>query len=227
MKRFHDSSFHGFRLVFRLRKASTSSLNSSDSAPKGGNYGVVTDELPDPIVVDSAPAAPDAIDTQSSSSRPMMTKASETFFIMKSLTLQDLESSVQNEIWATQSHNEPRLNHAFNSADKVYLIFSANRSGAYLGYARMVSSIAGGAVLAGSVPSHQPLALNDGPRSTPTPATETAPRGRIIDDSARGTIFWEAELSGEEYASSNKGLEEGSDGQGLGRPFRIEWISTA
>jgi hypothetical protein len=227
MKRFHDSSFHGFRLVCRLRKTSTSSLNSSDSAPKGTNYGVVMDELPDPIVVDSAPAAPDATDTQRSSSRPVMTKASEMFFIMKSLTLQDLESSVRNGIWATQSHNEPRLNEAFDSADKVYLIFSANRSGAYFGYARMVSSIDGEAVLAGSVPSSHPLTSSDGRRSIFTPATETAPRGQIVDDPARGTIFWEAELSAEETASSNKGLEEGSDGQGLGHPFRIEWISTA
>lgn len=33
-----------------------------------------------------------------------------------------------------------------------------------------------------------------GPRSIPTPATEWAPRGKIIDDSARGTIFWEADV---------------------------------
>lgn len=119
------------------------------------------------------------------------------------------------------------MNQALENADKVYLIFSANRSGAYFGYARMISPIAGGAVLAGSVPSHQPLALNDGPRSVPTPATETASRGRIINDSARGTTFWEAELSDEESASSNKGSEKGSGDQTLGRPFQIEWISTA
>lgn len=34
---------------------------------------------------------------------------------------------------------------------------------------------------------------SDLPRSIPTEATEWAPKGRIIDDSARGTIFWEAE----------------------------------
>lgn len=33
----------------------------------------------------------------------------------------------------------------------------------------------------------------DIPLTIPTPATATAPRGRVIDDSARGTIFWEAE----------------------------------
>jgi hypothetical protein len=35
------------------------------------------------------------------------------YFIVKSLTLQDLELSVRNGIWATQSHNEDVLNKAF------------------------------------------------------------------------------------------------------------------
>lgn len=34
-----------------------------------------------------------------------------------------------------------------------------------------------------------------GPKTIPTPATEWAPRGRIIDDSARGTIFWEVDCT--------------------------------
>lgn len=33
----------------------------------------------------------------------------------------------------------------------------------------------------------------DLPKAIPTPATEFAPKGRVIDDSARGTIFWEAD----------------------------------
>ena len=41
----------------------------------------------------------------------------------------------------------------------------------------------------------------DLPRSIPTPATEFAPRGRIIDDSARGTIFWEADPDDADRAS--------------------------
>jgi hypothetical protein len=40
-------------------------------------------------------------------------KAAEKFFIVKSLTLQDLEQSARNGIWATQSHNEQILNKAF------------------------------------------------------------------------------------------------------------------
>lgn len=35
------------------------------------------------------------------------------FFILKSLTVEDLESSVRTGIWATQSHNEETLNDAF------------------------------------------------------------------------------------------------------------------
>jgi hypothetical protein len=40
-------------------------------------------------------------------------KASDKFFIVKSLTVEDLELSVRNGIWATQAHNETALNKAF------------------------------------------------------------------------------------------------------------------
>lgn len=60
----------------------------------------------------------------------------DKFFIMKSLTAQDLVSSVRDGTWATQNHNESTLNQAFQDAHNVYLIFSANKSGEYFGYAR-------------------------------------------------------------------------------------------
>lgn len=73
----------------------------------------------------------------------------------------------------------------------------------------------------------------DVPKSIPTPATEFAPRGRIIDDSARGTIFWEAELTeseGEEEAVDGEEAQVDGDtsavAQSWGKPFKIEWIST-
>lgn len=84
----------------------------------------------------------------------------------------------------------------------------------------------------------------DIPRSIPTPATEHAPRGRIIDDSARGTIFWEADAEGQgtpELArddmpvaniKTTENLEDvdesltASGPQSFGKPFRIEWKST-
>ena len=69
----------------------------------------------------------------------------------------------------------------------------------------------------------------DAPKSIPTPATEWAPKGRIIDDSARGTIFWEADLTDSEDETTKLGVEE-IDGmeseQSWGKPFKVEWVST-
>lgn len=42
----------------------------------------------------------------------------ERYFIVKSLTLQDLDASVRNGIWATQSQNEEALNQAFEVSIK-------------------------------------------------------------------------------------------------------------
>jgi len=62
---------------------------------------------------------------------------------------------------------------------------------------------------------------------TLTAATSTAPQGRIIDDSVRGTIFWEVE-SNEDDARSEKSveIEDSEEGQTFGKPFRIQWMST-
>ena len=85
----------------------------------------------------------------------------------------------------------------------------------------------------------------DLPRSIPTPATQYAPKGRIIDDSARGTIFWEAdheeddlaklvdgEVDHDEETKSEESSEEADERQAnsgvqaFGKPFKIEWVST-
>lgn len=81
------------------------------------------------------------------------------------------------------------------------------------------------------------------PLTIPTPATATAPRGHIIDDSARGTIFWEAESAllsptgGETSIAGDAGETSGDDGASgptpgtvqqttFGKPFKISWQST-
>jgi YT521-B-like domain len=128
------------------------------------------------------------------------------------------------------------------TAENVYLIFSANKSGEYFGYARMASSIDDEAMshteppaLAGpAVPN-----LTDLPVTIPTPPTEFAPQGRIIDDSARGTIFWEADVDteDEEQKPDDSRLERATESddaeavspatpQSFGKPFKIEWVST-
>lgn len=39
--------------------------------------------------------------------------AKDKYFIVKSLTVEDLEMSVRNGVWATQSHNEAALDKAY------------------------------------------------------------------------------------------------------------------
>jgi hypothetical protein len=87
--------------------------------------------------------------------------------------------------------------------------------------------------LMGSPPKPEVIDAPDVPKAIPTPATEFAPKGRIIDDSARGTIFWEADLSeseGEEVDGDKEELQVDGDAsavaQSFGKPFKIEWIST-
>lgn len=81
----------------------------------------------------------------------------------------------------------------------------------------------------------------DVPLTIPTPSTATAPRGHIIDDSARGTIFWEAESDTLSPSSAGEGLA-GDSGETsgdeiaqkdlatqqttFGKPFKITWQST-
>ena len=54
-------------------------------------------------------------------------KVAEKYFIVKSLTLQDLELSVRNGIWATQSHNEETLNKAFQVRPLLPLAWDQHR----------------------------------------------------------------------------------------------------
>lgn len=113
----------------------------------------------------------------------------------------------------------------------MYLIFSANKSGEYFGYARMLSPITDDEELALEMPARPEPVLgpSDELDVTTTAATSTAPKGRIIDDSARGTIFWEVEsLSDDEVRSERRAEEEAEPegGQSFGKPFRIQWMST-
>ncbi|KDN51609.1 hypothetical protein RSAG8_00154, partial [Rhizoctonia solani AG-8 WAC10335] len=63
------------------------------------------------------------------------------YFILKSLTQFDLNISVDRGLWATQAHNESTLDRAYRTSKDVYLIFSANKSGEWFGYARMEGPI--------------------------------------------------------------------------------------
>lgn len=245
MHRFHDSRFHGVRLVCRLRRSAAPASGvptgpSAMSIPRQQSQSPeqsVSPQPPKPTPSEGdvapepeADGITDSVDAREDGAH----KVTEKFFIVKSLTLQDLELSVRNGIWATQSHNEDVLNKAFDAAENVYLIFSANKSGEYFGYARMASAIDGNGIdLVHSVPEAQASEATDTPKSIPTVATEWAPKGRIIDDSARGTIFWEADLSEDEEdeitldgSVQPAEMDGPNTPQSWGKPFRIEWLST-
>lgn len=67
-------------------------------------------ELPE----EEAPTAPEqAVEGTAEVEGGSVEKVPEKFFIVKSLTLQDLEQSVRTGIWATQAHNEELLNKAY------------------------------------------------------------------------------------------------------------------
>ncbi|KAK3394518.1 YT521-B-like domain-containing protein [Podospora didyma] len=274
-RKLHDSKFLTVRLVSRLRK-STVEGPAGITAPTGPAAVLSpqqqhqqpqqsprqphhnpdsSPELSNPGDVDSGEdgvagipvTTPSIDDVKPTGSITDGGQQKDRFFILKSLTVEDLELSVKTNIWATQSHNEETLNSAFSDADNVYLVFSANKSGEYFGYARMVSPINDDPAAAIEfAPKAQPSDDVDLPKAIPTESTEFAPKGRIIDDSARGTIFWEAERDepipdGQDEDGSGGGSVGGDTGsvksghegvaggepKAWGKPFRLEWLSTA
>lgn len=239
-QKLHDSKFQSVRLVSRLRKSTVEGATGV-TAPTGPaivtNLASKNEQSLDPLPSDvgsSSPAVEQVTQLQPSPLGEVETAQKDKFFILKSLTVEDLELSVRTGIWATQSHNEESLNNAFKTADNVYLVFSANKSGEYFGYARMTSQInEDPAAAIEFAPKSAAASDLDLPKAIPTEPTEHAPKGRIIDDSARGTIFWEAErdesdnLSDTESISSDKsagGEEEAA--KTWGKPFKLEWLST-
>lgn len=61
-------------------------------------------------------------------------------FLLKTFTRKHLLTSIEKCCWATQRHNESKLEQAFREGE-VILIFSVNNSGCFQGYARMLSPI--------------------------------------------------------------------------------------
>ncbi len=116
MSRFHDSRFQGVRLVCRLRRGSASAASATQPSP-------VTAPLPStaahaftvPKAEDTSAMEPLVVEevTKPESAGDSVEKVPEKFFVVKSLTIEDLERSVQTGVWATQAHNEDALNEAY------------------------------------------------------------------------------------------------------------------
>ncbi|KAL1921249.1 uncharacterized protein VTP21DRAFT_10965 [Calcarisporiella thermophila] len=125
LEKYHNKEFHGARLVCRPQRP----LSQESLQP------VAWPNFPNTFNV--PPRYQNHTSANSSPSR----KCKERFFILKSLTQDDLDISVGTGLWATQPRNEAMLNNAYKDADTVYLIYSANKSGEFYGFARMAGQI--------------------------------------------------------------------------------------
>ncbi|ANB13579.1 hypothetical protein AWJ20_1876 [Sugiyamaella lignohabitans] len=146
----------------------------------------------------------------------------DRFFICKSLTEEDLRASLRLGIWSTQSHNEEAFNNAFRCCDNVYIFFSANRARSFFGYARMESEIPhnhNSNLALGSIsdPSWGPVSHPNTIETQPDPRIPL-PAGRIVDDSSRGCLFWEA-------TDNNQQAYGGYSGSNWTLPFRVRLLS--
>lgn len=120
----HDSKFQSVRLVSRLRKSTvegstgntaptgpaSSSAQSTNQEDTDGESAIDDSEARATESDGNAKPAPDS----RRDSQPR--QHADKFFILKSLTTEDLDLSVQTGIWATQSHNEENLNNAFQAS---------------------------------------------------------------------------------------------------------------
>lgn len=118
-QKLHDSKFQSVRLVSRLRKSTVEGAGGA-TAPTGPS---AVNLPPSASNEDASSASPSEADIPNppSSQTPQLKPNNagingtqqDKFFVLKSLTADDLELSVQTGIWATQSHNEETLNNAF------------------------------------------------------------------------------------------------------------------
>jgi hypothetical protein len=127
-RKLHDSKFQTVRLVSRLRK-STVEGPAGVTAPTGPALSVAQADPPgetttnaveaaaeeEGVKIPSAAVASGQGESESASAQVVDggPPLKDRFFILKSLTIEDIELSARTGIWATQAHNEETLNKAF------------------------------------------------------------------------------------------------------------------
>src|ERR1700737_2156807 len=130
--------FKNVRLVCRLRKSSPNRAPASITAspPSGASSFASTqpDEQPMSRISPSPPTVTEVAESASEGNTPVVptpspgTQPKRRYFIMKSLTKEDVAWSVANKVWATQPHNEVILNDAFKvSSSKIWLTIEFGR----------------------------------------------------------------------------------------------------
>lgn len=116
-QKLHDSKFQSVRLVSRLRKSTVEGA-AGVTAPTGPSVSTASaksEQVLDITPVQSGVTSPttEPAGVLKPGVADEMPPQKDKFFILKSLTVEDLELSVSTGIWATQSHNEDALNNAF------------------------------------------------------------------------------------------------------------------
>lgn len=131
-QKIHDSKFQTVRLVSRLRRSSVGAA-SGVAVPTGpaaltppANPAVARTPSPES---DTQPnetgESSNAVEKQETDDVAL---PKDKFFVVKSLTVEDLELSVRNGIWATQSHNEQALNNAYQVCSPTFFLFLQERA---------------------------------------------------------------------------------------------------
>ncbi|KAL3437991.1 hypothetical protein BDV09DRAFT_140640 [Aspergillus tetrazonus] len=107
LSRFHDTRLRGARLVCRVRRGLMSPGPHSELTGLADQSSMKEAEE----MVKTTGTEDDGREGSYSMRVP------NRYFILKSLTVEDLELSWQSGIWATQTHNEESLNRAFEVRD--------------------------------------------------------------------------------------------------------------
>jgi RNA recognition motif-containing protein len=123
MMRFHDSRFQGVRLVCRLRRGSAPTSSATLASPPSGAVSAegIEPKAPSAAGLIQQVGEPEQLDEKTVDGETSSTvpRVKEKFFVVKSLTVEDLDLSVRNGIWATQAHNEAALNKAYEVSVSV------------------------------------------------------------------------------------------------------------
>lgn len=110
LSRIHDSKYQGARLVCRPRRG-----DGSPAARPGATNGLTRSlSTKDQAARDTGGARARGDGSESE-------RVAHRYFIVKSLTVEDLEASRRSGIWATQVQNEDVLNQAFQVSHALFL----------------------------------------------------------------------------------------------------------
>lgn len=156
------------------------------------------------------------------------------YFILKSLTAEDLEASVRSGIWTTQPHNRDVLNEAYRESQDVWLIFSVNQSHEFFGVARMISdseSIDTGQGTTADTTTSSPVGAES--CYVHVAASRWAPPGIIFEDKLRDVLWWQSTMQDNERKQDPDGKihrdgtrSESSMYQSQAtKAFKVQWVS--